>query len=400
MTPNRASRSRACQCPPARRPASSPAAASKSEPVQTLNTYLAFAASRCAYAIQPSSSMALSIPGPPGTTRMSDGFALSRVCVGRIVRPRSVRTGSIDAATRSTVQRGMRTSTSKAPVVSSWHISLTMMMLICMACSAELIGLRSRWHDMSNRRLAAMSKTEQKMPKRTVVIFAYDGAQLIDIAGPTQALTTANEEGALPPYAVRLASVAGGPIRTASGVKLIADPLPRGITIDTLLVPGGPGVHTFRKDRKALAALQRLCMRSRRICAVCTGAFALAEIGLLNKRRVVTHWRSCAQLAEEFPEVCVDPEPLFIQAGKVWTTAGVTAGIDLTLTLIEQDHSAALATSVARRLVVYMKRPGGQQQYSEPLELQRGASEPYDSLLQTIASRPAASWDIEMLAEG
>ena len=98
-------------------------------------------------------------------------------------------------------------------------------------------------------------------------------------------------------------------------------------------------------------------MRSRRICAVCTGAFALAEIGLLNKCRVVTHWRSCAQLAEEFPEICVDPEPLFIQVGKIWTTAGVTAGIDLSLALIEQDHSAALATSVARRLVVYMKRP-------------------------------------------
>src|SRR5260221_8449630 len=250
---------------------------------------------------------------------------------------------------------------------------------------------------MSKRRLAAMSKTEQKMPTRAVVIFAYDGAQLIDIAGPTQTLTTANEEGASPPYAVRLAAVSSGPIRTASGVKLIADPLPRAVTIDTLLVPGGPGVHMFRKDRGALAALRRLCMRSRRICAVCTGAFALAEIGLLNKCRVVTHWRSCAQLAEEFPEVCVDPEPLFIQAGKIWTTAGVTAGIDLTLALIEQDHSAALATRVARRLVVYMKRPGGQRQYSEALELQRAAS-PYDGLMQKVASRPAAAWRIETLA--
>jgi transcriptional regulator GlxA family with amidase domain len=175
-------------------------------------------------------------------------------------------------------------------------------------------------------------------------------------------------------------------------VKLIADPLPRASTIDTLLVPGGPGVHMFRKDRGALGALQRVCMRSRRICAVCTGAFALAEIGLLNKCRVVTHWRSCAQLAKEFPEVCVDPEPLFIQVGKIWTTAGVTAGIDLSLALIEQDHSAALATSVARRLVVYMKRPGGQRQYSEPLELQRAASAPYDRLMQKVASRPAAAW--------
>ena len=242
-----------------------------------------------------------------------------------------------------------------------------------------------------------MSKTGQKMPTRAVVIFAYDGAQLIDIAGPTQALTTANEEGASPPYAVRLAAVSSGAIRTASGVRLIADPLPHAATVDTLLVPGGPGVHLFRKDRRALAALQRLAMRSRRICAVCTGAFALAQIGLLNQCRAVTHWRSCAQLAKEFPEVCVDPEPLFIQAGKIWTTAGVTAGIDLTLALIEQDHSAALATRVARRLVVYMKRPGGQRQYSEALELQRAAS-PYDDLMQKVASRPAAAWRIETLA--
>src|SRR6516225_10461862 len=148
-------------------------------------------------------------------------------------------------------------------------------------------------------------------------------------------------------------------LRTASGVKLMADPLPRAAAIDTLLIPGGPGIHVLRKDRRALATLRRLCARSRRVCAICTGAFALAEIGLLDKCRVVTHWRSCAQLAEEFPEICVDPEPLFIQAGKVWTTAGVTAGIDLSLALSEQDHSAALATSVARRLVVYMKRPGG-----------------------------------------
>src|SRR5262249_4426428 len=187
---------------------------------------------------------------------MSDAFALWRACVGRIVSPRSVRTGSIDAATRSTVQPGMRASTSKAPVVSSWHMSLTTMMLICMACSAELIGLVDACHDMSNRRLAPMSKTEQKTPTRAVVIFAYDGAQLIDIAGPTQALTTANEEGESPRYAVRLAAISGGPIRTASGVKLIADPLPRAGPIDTLLIPGRAGAHMFRAARRALARIQ------------------------------------------------------------------------------------------------------------------------------------------------
>jgi len=243
-----------------------------------------------------------------------------------------------------------------------------------------------------------MSKTERKVPHRDVLVFAYDGIQLVDVAGPAQALTTANDDGAEPPYVVRLAAVSAGSIGTASGLKFIAGPLPRAAIVDTLFVPGGPGVHAFRRDRKAMAALQRLCARSKRICAVCTGAFALAEIGLLNGRRVVTHWRSCARLAREFPEVNVDPEPLFIQDGNIWTTAGVTAGIDLTLALIEQDHDAALATRVARRLVVYMKRPGGQRQYSEPLELQQAASTPYDILLQKIASRPTAPWRIETLA--
>jgi transcriptional regulator GlxA family with amidase domain len=147
-----------------------------------------------------------------------------------------------------------------------------------------------------------------------------------------------------------------------------------------------------------MAALRRLCAHARRICAVCTGAFALAEIGLLDGRRVVTHWRSCARLAREFPPVRVDPEPLFVQDGNIWTTAGVTAGIDLSLALIDRDHDAALATRVARRLVVYMKRPGGQRQYSEALELQQAASAPYDILLQKIASRPADTWRVETLA--
>jgi transcriptional regulator GlxA family with amidase domain len=236
------------------------------------------------------------------------------------------------------------------------------------------------------------------MPRRNIVIFAYDGMQLIDVAGPAQALTTANEEGAKPPYAVRLAAAGVRSIRTASGLKFIAEPLPRTAVIDTLLVPGGPGVHSLRRDRQAMAALRRLCAHARRICAVCTGAFALAEIGLLDDRHAVTHWRSCARLAEEFPQVRVDPEPLFLQDGNIWTTAGVTAGIDLSLALIDQDHSAALATRVARRLVVYMKRPGGQRQYSEALELQQAACAPYDILLQKIASRPTDAWRVETLA--
>src|SRR6202021_1683003 len=115
-------------------------------------------------------------------------------------------------------------------------------------------------------------------------------------------------------------------------------------------------------------------------------------------RTAVTHWRSCARFAREFPKVNVDPEPLFIRAGRIWTTAGVTAGIDLTLSLIEDAHGAALASRVARRLVVYMKRPGGQRQYSEPMALQEATTEPYRELLQNITNLPTASWTVDDMA--
>src|SRR5215468_5064492 len=216
-------------------------------------------------------------------------------------------------------------------------------------------------------RVAAMSKSGRKLPKRRAVIFVYDGVQVLDVAGTAQALTTANEEGAAPQYDVRLCALA-------------------------------PGVHRLRSRTDAISAIMRLCRQARRICAICTGAFMLAETGMLDNRTAVTHWRSCARFAREFPNIDVDPEPLFIRDGRIWTTAGVTAGIDLTLSLIEDDHGAALASRVARRLVVYMKRPGGQRQYSEPMALQEATAEPYKELLQSIANRPSSSWTVEDLA--
>ena len=243
-----------------------------------------------------------------------------------------------------------------------------------------------------------MSKSERKLPTRRAVILAYDGVQVLDIAGTAQALTTANEEGAAPKYDVRLCALAAGSVTTASGFAVMAERLPRSGIVDTIFIPGGPGVHRLRLRTEAISALLRLCRRARRICAICTGAFMLAETGMLDNRTAVTHWRSCARFAREFPKVDVDPEPLFIRDGHIWTTAGVTAGIDLTLSLIEDDHGAALASRVARRLVVYMKRPGGQRQYSEPMALQEAAAEPYQELLQRIASDPTASWTVDAMA--
>lgn len=246
--------------------------------------------------------------------------------------------------------------------------------------------------------MAEMSKAERKLPTRSVVIFAYDQAQLLDIAGPAQAFAFANEEGAAAHYSIKVGALVPGSVVTSSGLPVVAQALPRSGAIDTLIVAGGPGVHDLCRDKDALAALTRLCRRARRVCAVCTGAFALAEIGLLAGRRAVTHWRACARLAREFPDVAVDPEPLFIRDGHVWTTAGVTAGIDLTLALIEDDIGAPVAAKVARRLVVYMRRPGGQRQYSEPLELQSAAAERYETLMQKVIGRPTGAWTVETMA--
>jgi transcriptional regulator GlxA family with amidase domain len=202
-----------------------------------------------------------------------------------------------------------------------------------------------------------------------VVILAYPGAQPIDIAGPLQAFATASEEAGRDAYRLRVATAAGAGLTLAGGLRILAEKPPRG-GVDTLIVPGGPGVHAARRDPRQLAVVQTLAHRARRICSVCTGAFLLAQAGLLKNRKAVTHWRSCARLAAEFPDIRVETDPIWVRDDRVWTSAGVTAGIDLTLALIDADLGPAVALQVARRLVVYMRRPGGQAQHSAPLALQ------------------------------
>lgn len=236
------------------------------------------------------------------------------------------------------------------------------------------------------------------MPFRRVAILAFDGVQILDVAGPLQALTTAGEEAGPRRYVAEVYSLAGGSIVTASGLPILTKPLRRAGGIDTLIIPGGPGVYEARKSRKLIAAIRKIAKASRRQCAVCTGAFLLAEAGLLDGRRVVTHWRSCARLAREYPALRIEEDPIFIRDGSVWTSAGVTAGIDMTLALIEEDNGTQAALRVARRLVVYLRRPGGQRQFSEPLSLQIAGGESYSLLLQSIAERPDLPWQAEDMA--
>jgi transcriptional regulator GlxA family with amidase domain len=242
-----------------------------------------------------------------------------------------------------------------------------------------------------------MTETGQILPTHLVAILAFDGVQPIDLSGPAQAFATANEEGADPPYAIRVIGSAAATVATTSGFGITAEACPAG-PIGTLLIPGGPGVHAMREDATWLAFLVEAAGRAGRVCSVCTGAFLAAAAGLLDGRRAVTHWRSCARLAADYPAVSVDNRPLFIEDGPVWTTAGVTAGIDLALALIERDHDAALASRVARRLVVPLRRAGGQKQVSDMLALQARGAAPFEPLLQAIAAEPARSWSVQDMA--
>ena len=160
-------------------------------------------------------------------------------------------------------------------------------------------------------------------------------------------------------------------MRATAGLAFSASALPpREAAVDTLVIAGGQGVRIAAQDSTLVEWLRSRAERARRVASVCTGAFLLGSAGLLDERRAVTHWEYCSELQRRYPRARVEPDPIFIQDGKVWTSAGVTAGIDLALALVEEDHGRALALAVARHLVVFLKRPGGQAQFSETLALQ------------------------------
>ncbi|PRH85616.1 AraC family transcriptional regulator [Labrys okinawensis] len=213
---------------------------------------------------------------------------------------------------------------------------------------------------------------------RPVDLLAFPGFQLLDIAGPMQVFASANrlrEDDGLP-AAYRLRIVARQTqVAAWAGLTLQAEPLPDASeACDTLVIAGGRAVHQAIEDAELVAWVTARATAVRRVAAVCTGAFLAGAAGLLDGRRAVTHWDSCALLAERFPAARVESDPIFIEDGKLWTSAGVTAGIDLALALVERDLGRAMALAVARELVVFLKRPGGQSQYSAALALQHGAS--------------------------
>ncbi len=201
-----------------------------------------------------------------------------------------------------------------------------------------------------------------------VTILIYDGIQSLDLTGPLEVLSLADRHH---PGAYALRTVAPHPeaIRTSSGLRIVPDgTIADDAPLHTLIVAGGSGVRAALADPPLVGWVGQAAARAQRVVSVCTGAFLLAAAGLLDGRRATTHWVAWRALAQRHPAVTVDPDPIFVRDGNVWTSAGVTAGIDLTLALVEADLGRAAALAVARELVLFVRRPGGQRQFSPALE--------------------------------
>lgn len=258
-------------------------------------------------------------------------------------------------------------------------------------------------NDNKPSKTAKRNLPHPKGKTRQVVILAFDDAQLLDISGPAQVFATAAELAGgeqKPAYRVTVVSCAGGPVMTSSGISILSEPLTslRTHSIDTLVISGGAGVDAVALDVQVIDWVRKVSAKARRTCSVCTGAFILAAAGLLKGKRAVTHWRSCGDLAERYPDIAVDPDPIFIEDGATWTSAGVSAGIDLALAMVERDLGRRLALQVAQRLVVFLKRSGGQSQFSAALEAQSSDDGDFADLHDWMADHLGADLRVENLA--
>jgi transcriptional regulator GlxA family with amidase domain len=232
---------------------------------------------------------------------------------------------------------------------------------------------------------------------RDIAILIFPRFQLLDAAGPLTAFEEARRETTPPAYRLRLMALMGGLVASSSGVQLMAEPLIRD-PLDTLIIAGGWGISEASACAETLAYIRTAAGQARRIASVCSGAFVLAAAGLLDGKRATTHWARSAELARTYPRVRVEPDRIFIQDGAVWTSAGITAGIDLALALIADDVGESIAKRAAQQLVVYHRRPGGQSQFSALLETDRSDSR-FSAVLAWAREHLHKPLPVERLAE-
>jgi len=242
---------------------------------------------------------------------------------------------------------------------------------------------------------------------RRVVIVAFPGVELLDVTGPAEVFSVATRVAGAgrPGYRVEIAAAGGGAVRTSSGVRLMADLSLEEVDgrMDTLLVSGAIDVGERAVepviDTAVVEWLRSAAPRARRTASVCAGAHLLAAAGLLDGLPATTHWLTAGRLASDHPQIAVDPDPIFIRTEQVWTCAGVTSGMDMALAMVAEDHGQALALATARTMVMYVKRPGGQSQFSVPLSLQTPSGDRIDALRLWITDHLTDDLSVEALAE-
>lgn len=250
-----------------------------------------------------------------------------------------------------------------------------------------------------------MSLAAPSTPKR-IAMLAFPDVQVLDVMGPLEVFSRGSRcwqdagKSSGPVYTVEIIGITPGPFQTSSGLTLHAEygfeNVPAGI--DTLMIAGGKGVAHYRRHEALQDWLRRQVLQVRRLASICTGAFLLADSGLLSGKRATTHWHHCAEFARQFPDIALEPEPIFVRDGSIYSSGGVTAGMDLALALVEEDFGRELALETARQLVMFVQRPGGQAQFSAQLSVQLAEQVPLRDLQNYILEHPEADLSIETLA--
>lgn len=236
----------------------------------------------------------------------------------------------------------------------------------------------------------------------TVAILAFPGVQVLDVAGAAAVFASANHAAGKDAYKVHILSADGGTIQSSSAIELATKPIRsvRASTIDTLLIAGGDqaGLIDLAANKSVHRWAVNASKKARRFGSICTGTFALAQFGLLHGKRVATHWSTCSQLAELYPDTEVDANALFVNDGNLWTSAGVTTGIDMSLEMVASDLGDTIANAIAKRLVLHARRPGFQSQFSPVLSAQAHANAPFSDLIYWMRENLSAPLDVPSLA--
>jgi len=243
-----------------------------------------------------------------------------------------------------------------------------------------------------------MTQKTRKLKPRSIGVLIFDRFQLLDAAGPISAFEMPMRGLDPSPYELTLIAPEAGPVRASCGVAMVAEAMPREPKFDTLIIAGGIGSRQAMLDERVLAMVKAAAKTARRLCSVCTGSYVLAAAGLLDGKAATTHWRSSKHFAEKFPCVNVEGDRIYTRDGKIWTSAGITAGIDLALALIADDLGEEASRRSAQELVVYHRRPGGQSQFSALLDIERTEGR-FTPLLSWMRERLDEPLTVEQLAE-